>query len=58
MPCRMAPRTARQLLEQSARCRRLAAATTDAVVSRRLLDLAVELEEMAKMEEKRERERE
>jgi len=45
--------TPQQLREQAARCRRLAATTTDATASRRLLDLAIELEEMAKAEEKR-----
>jgi len=42
-------RTAQQLREQAARCRRLAGAVTDRVVSGRLLDLAVEFEEQADM---------
>lgn len=36
--------TAQHLREQAARCRRLAAAITDAATSRRLLELAIELE--------------
>jgi len=47
--------TAQRLREQAARCRRLAAATTDATVSRRLLELAIEFDEQAEVEERRER---
>lgn len=46
------------LREQAERCRRLARATratTDAAVSRRLLELATEFEEQAKAEERRAR---
>jgi len=39
--------TAHRLREQAARCRRLAAAVTDDVVTRRLLELAVEFDEQA-----------
>jgi len=49
-----APRS-QMLREQAERCRRLAAHTTDAAVSRRLLELAAEFEEQAKAEERRSR---
>jgi len=52
----IADKTAQQLCEQAARCRRLAKATTDAIVSRRLLDLALEFDALAEAAEKRERE--
>jgi len=43
------------LREQAERCRTLAARTTYAAVSRRLLELAAEFEEQAKAEERRSR---
>ena len=49
------PKTARMLREQAERCRRLAGAVTDSLVSRRLLDLAEEFEEQAAAEEARSR---
>jgi hypothetical protein len=57
MPDQDGRQTPQQLREQAARCRRLTDATTDAAVSRRLMDLAIELEEMADAEERRGRER-
>ena len=45
------------LREQAARCRRLAARVRDAAVARKLLELAVELEERADAEEARDRDR-
>ena len=50
-----APKRSQMLREQAERCRRLARATTDAAVSRRLLELAVEFEERAEAEERRSR---
>jgi hypothetical protein len=41
------------LREQAERCRRLAGATTDAAVARKLLELAAEFEEQAKAEQSR-----
>ena len=46
--------TAHTLREQAVRCGRLANAITDAAVSRRLLELAVEFEERANAMEERE----
>jgi len=43
--------TSQMLREKAERCRRLAAATTDVEVSRKLLDLAKEFEEQAGAEE-------
>ena len=48
-----APKRSQMLREQAERCRRLARATTDAAVSRRLLELAAEFEEQAEVEERR-----
>ena len=50
-----APKRSQMLRDQAERCRRLARATTDAAVSRRLLELAVEFEEQAEVEERRAR---
>ena len=47
--------TAQMLREKAERCRRLAEATTDDEVRRRLLDLAKEFEEEAAVEEARSR---
>ena len=43
------------LREQAERCRRLARATTDSAVARRLLALAAEFDERAEAEERRSR---
>lgn len=48
-----ASKSSQMLREQAERCRRLAKATTDATVSRKLLELAKEFEERAKAEEDR-----
>jgi len=50
-----APKRSQMLREQAERCRRLAAATTDRAVSRRLLELAAEFVEQAETEERRSR---
>ncbi|HMH72107.1 MAG TPA: hypothetical protein VK554_07350, partial [Bradyrhizobium sp.] len=50
-----APKRSQMLREQAERCHRLAARTTDAAVSRRLMELAAEFEEQAKAEERRSR---
>ena len=47
------PQSSQMLREQAERCRRLARATTDAEVARRLLQLAEEFEEQAQAEETR-----
>src|SRR3954452_8767485 len=52
---RNTPTTAQRLRQQAQRCRRLAAATTDHEVSRRLLELAKEFDEQAVAEEARSR---
>ena len=49
------PKRSQILREQAERCRRLARATTDRAVSRRLLELAEEFEERAAAEEGRSR---
>ena len=49
------PKRSQILREQAERCRRLAGATTDQAVSRRLLQLAEEFEERAAAEEGRSR---
>jgi hypothetical protein len=48
-----AAKRSQSLREQAERCRRLAAATTDRAVSRRLLELAAEFEKQAETEERR-----
>ena len=50
-----APKRSRMLHEQAERCRRLAHATTDQAVSRRLLELAAEFDKQAEAEERRSR---
>jgi len=49
------PKRSQFLREQAERCRRLARATTDRAVSRRLLELAAEFEEQADVVERRSR---
>ena len=49
------PKGSQFLREQAERCRRLAGATTDGAVSRRLLELAEEFEEQADVVERRSR---
>ena len=44
-------KNAQMLREKAERCRRLAGATTDAEVGRKLLELAEEFEEQARAEE-------
>ena len=50
-----APKRSQMLRKQAERCRRLARATTDAAVSRQVLELAAEFEEQAEVEERRSR---
>src|SRR5689334_5886846 len=50
-----ASKRSQMLREQAERCRRLARATTDANVSRKLLELAAEFEEQANAEQSRSR---
>ena len=47
-----APKNPQMLREQAERCRRLAAATTDRAVGRKLLELAAEFEAQAEAEER------
>ena len=49
------PKRSQALREQAERCRRLAGATKDRAVSRRLLELAAEFEKQAEAEERRSR---
>ena len=48
-------KSSQRLREQAERCRRLARATTDPAVTRRLLELAAEFDELANSEERRSR---